>query len=137
MDVSRVEAGRMQGLFSPRQLGRLTADLASLFRSAIEKAGLRFEVEWDSDETRPVYVDSDLWEKICFNVRSLPPALESLQPSLTLCPLTGGIPQLIGNAFKYTLAGRIKVFIRYGAQDVEFGVEVRRPSSSAHYRPWH
>lgn len=82
----------MQGLFSPRQLGRLTADLASLFRSAIEKAGLRFEVEWDSDETRPVYVDSDLWEKICFNVRSLPPSLESLQPSLTLCPLTGGNP---------------------------------------------
>jgi len=32
MDVSRVEAGRMQGSFSPRQLGSFTADLASLFR---------------------------------------------------------------------------------------------------------
>jgi hypothetical protein len=59
MDVSRVEAGRMQGLFSPRRLGRLVADLASLFRSAIEK-------------TRLVYVDSDMFEKIVFNVRSPP-----------------------------------------------------------------
>jgi signal transduction histidine kinase len=68
MDVSRVEAGRMQGTFSPRQLGQLTADLASLFRSAIEKAGLEFIVEWDPEETRLVYVDSDMFEKIVFNV---------------------------------------------------------------------
>jgi signal transduction histidine kinase len=72
MDVSRVEAGRMQGLFSPRRLGRLVADLASLFRSAIEKAGLEFIVEWDPEETRLVYVDSDMFEKIVFNVRSPP-----------------------------------------------------------------
>lgn len=32
MDVSRVEAGRMNGTFSPRNLGMDTANLASLFR---------------------------------------------------------------------------------------------------------
>lgn len=34
--------------------------------------------------------------------------------------------QLIGNALKYTLEGGIKVFVRYGAAEVEFGVEVGR-----------
>lgn len=64
MDVSRVEAGRLEGLFSPRQLGRLTAGLAALFEGAIRKAGLELVVEWDESEERLVYVDSELWEKV-------------------------------------------------------------------------
>ena len=64
MDVSRVEAGRMQGTYSPRQLGIYTADLASLFRSAIEKGKVRYTVECDMKDPRLVYVDPDLWEKV-------------------------------------------------------------------------
>ena len=39
LDFSRVEAGRMQALFEPTDLASLTADLASGFRSAIERGG--------------------------------------------------------------------------------------------------
>lgn len=64
MDVSKVEAGRLEGLFSPRQLGRFTAGLAALFEGAVGKAGLKLEVEWDEEEERLAYVDSELWEKV-------------------------------------------------------------------------
>lgn len=97
MDVSRVEAGRMQGIFSPKQLGHFTMDLASLFRSAVEQGGINYEVDCDIMDERRAYVDGDLWEKIVFN--------------------------LIGNAFKYTLVGSICVYLRYYRTFVEFGVQ--------------
>jgi signal transduction histidine kinase len=40
LDFSRIEAGRMRATFRPVDLSRLTADLASVFRSACEKAKL-------------------------------------------------------------------------------------------------
>ena len=40
LDFSRIEAGRAQANFEPTDLAALTADLASGFRSAIERAGL-------------------------------------------------------------------------------------------------
>jgi signal transduction histidine kinase len=40
LDFSRIEAGRMQAAFEPTDLARATAELASVFRSATEKAGL-------------------------------------------------------------------------------------------------
>jgi len=48
LDFSRIEAGRTRAHYEPTDLGRLTADLASTFRSAIERGGLQFEVD-----TRP------------------------------------------------------------------------------------
>ena len=55
MDSSRAEAGRMEGSFSPHQLGALTADLASLFRAAIEKERIDYVVECDATDPRLVY----------------------------------------------------------------------------------
>ena len=90
LDFSRLEAGRVQASFEPLDLGSLTRDLASIFRSAIERAGLRFTVECD-DFNEPVYVDRDMWEKIVLN--------------------------LLSNALKFTLAGDISLRLRREAAD--------------------
>ena len=39
LDFSRIEAGRVQAVYEPTDLALFTAELASSFRSAIEKAG--------------------------------------------------------------------------------------------------
>jgi signal transduction histidine kinase/CheY-like chemotaxis protein len=85
LDFSRIEAGRVQASFEPVDVAALTEDLASNFRSAIEAAGLAFEVDCEPlDE--PVYLDREMWEKIVLN--------------------------LLSNAFKFTFAGRIAVRLR-------------------------
>jgi PAS domain S-box-containing protein len=85
LDFSRIEAGRGEASYLPTDLAALTADLASSFRSATDKAGLTLSVD-----TPPlgqiVYVDRDMWEKIVLN--------------------------LLSNAFKFTLEGGISVVLR-------------------------
>src|SRR5437868_9532069 len=56
LDFSRLEAGRIQASFEPTDLPAFTAELAGVFRSAIEKAGLQFSVDC-SPLAEPVYVD--------------------------------------------------------------------------------
>lgn len=85
LDFSRLEAGRMQAAFSPVELGALTAELASTFRSAMSKAGLKFVVDCPA-LAEPAWVDRDLWEKIVLN--------------------------LISNAYKFTLRGEVRVTLR-------------------------
>ncbi|WAJ43265.1 SpoIIE family protein phosphatase [Mycobacterium sp. Aquia_216] len=69
LDFSRIEAGRMRARFEPVDLPTFTADLASVFRSAIERAGLTFTVDCPPlDE--PVYVDHEMWEKVILNLLS-------------------------------------------------------------------
>lgn len=95
LDFSRIEAGRMQARFAPSELGGFTEDLASTFRSAIEKAGLKFVV--DCPPLRePAYVDRNLWEKIVLN--------------------------LISNAYKFTLAGEIAVSLEEDQDAIRFTV---------------
>ena len=85
LDFSRIEAGRMQASYVATDLALLTRDLASTFRSAIERAGLAFEV--DCPPLRePVHVDRDMWEKILLN--------------------------LLSNALKFTFEGKIRVALR-------------------------
>jgi PAS domain S-box-containing protein len=84
LDFSRMEAGRSQANFLPTDLGALTAEMASNFRAACERAGLRLEV--DCASLPPVYVDRDMWEKIVLN--------------------------LLSNAFKFTFGGAISVTVR-------------------------
>jgi PAS domain S-box-containing protein len=95
LDFSRVEAGRIRALYQPLDLAALTRDLASAFRSAIERGGLEFEVDCPGLPA-PVYVDRDMWEKIVLN--------------------------LLSNAFKFTLAGSISVRLRARAGEVELEV---------------
>jgi PAS domain S-box-containing protein len=85
LDFSRIEAGRIQAVYEPTSLGAYTAELASTFRSAIEKAGLRLIVECESLPD-PVYVDREMWEKIVLN--------------------------LLSNAFKFTFEGEISISLR-------------------------
>ncbi len=82
LDFSRIEAGRQQANFSLVDMVTTTKNLAANFRSVVEKAGLDLIVKADSI-IQPVYLDSEMWEKIVFN--------------------------LLSNAFKYTLEGTITV----------------------------
>ena len=82
LEFARIEAGRIQASYSPVDLSTLTTDLSSTFRSAMERAGLEFDVKCDP-LGEPVYVDRDMWEKIVLN--------------------------LLSNAFKFTLAGKVSV----------------------------
>ncbi len=69
LDFSRIEAGRMRARFEPVDLSSVTAELASVFRSAINQAGLTFTVDCPPlDE--PVYVDREMWEKVVLNLLS-------------------------------------------------------------------
>lgn len=96
LDFSRIEAGRVQALYEPTDLSALTADIASAFRSAMEQAGLEFVIDCPS-LPEPAYVDREMWEKIVLN--------------------------LISNAFKFTLAGRIAVRVKSLPEQLELSVE--------------
>jgi signal transduction histidine kinase/DNA-binding response OmpR family regulator len=68
LEFSRIEAGRLQARHEPTDLAQLTRELASAFRSAMERAGLAFAVECSGAE--PVSVDRGMWEKIVLNLLS-------------------------------------------------------------------
>jgi len=86
LDFSRIEAGRIDASYEPTDLALLTTELASVFRSAIEKAGLTLTVDCPP-LPEPIYVDRDMWEKIVLN--------------------------LLSNAFKFTFDGEIRVELRW------------------------
>lgn len=69
LDFSRIEAGRMQARFEPVDLATVTADLASVFRSAIDQVGLTLTVDCPPLD-QPVYVDRGMWEKVVLNLLS-------------------------------------------------------------------
>jgi len=85
LEFSRIEAGRVQAIYEPVDLAAYTAELASVFQAAIERAGMRLVIDCPP-LPELVYVDRDMWEKIVLN--------------------------LVSNAFKYTLAGEIRVSLR-------------------------
>ena len=95
LDFSRIEAGRSQARYQATDLAPLTRDLASTFRSAMERAGLAFEVDcaplaWHA------YVDREMWEKIVLN--------------------------LLSNAFKFTMRGQVTVRLRQSGGDPRLAV---------------
>jgi len=69
LDFSRIEAGRMQASYEPADIAQVTAELASVFRSAIDRASLAFEVDC-RPLPEPVYLDRGLWEKVVLNLLS-------------------------------------------------------------------
>ena len=95
LDFSRIEAGRIQAVYQPTDLATLTAELASVFRSAIEQSGVELIVDCPT-LPEAIYVDRDLWEKIVLN--------------------------LISNAFKFTFSGSITVRLQWHESQVELSV---------------
>jgi DNA-binding NtrC family response regulator/signal transduction histidine kinase len=95
LDFSRIEAGRVQAVYEPTDLGGVTSEIASVFRSAMENAGLRFSVECPPIG-EPVHVDRDMWEKVVSN--------------------------LLSNAFKFTFEGSVTVTLQSTNQAVELQV---------------
>uniref|UniRef100_UPI003B3A3101 hybrid sensor histidine kinase/response regulator n=1 Tax=Micromonospora sp. TaxID=1876 RepID=UPI003B3A3101 len=82
LDFSRLESGRLAAHYQPTDLAQYTSRLASTFRSATERAGLRLVVDCPPLPA-PVLLDRDMWEKIVFN--------------------------LLSNALKFTFDGEIRV----------------------------
>jgi len=82
LDFSRIEASRMRAVYEAVDLSQFTADLASNFRSACERAGIKLVLNC-LPLSGPANVDRDMWEKIVLN--------------------------LLSNAFKFTFAGEIEV----------------------------
>ncbi len=85
LDFSRIEASRMQARYERVDLAEVTAELASVFRSAVDRAGLAFEVDCPPLDA-PVHLDRGMWEKVVFN--------------------------LLSNALKFTFEGSIRVAVR-------------------------
>ncbi|WP_121310850.1 response regulator [Paraburkholderia sp. BL17N1] len=94
LDFSRIEAGRIEIHTQPTDIASFTAELASLFQSAIEAAGLRLEVDVPATPVI-VQIDREMWEKVVVN--------------------------LLSNAYKFTFFGTIRVAVR---TDEGGGVEV-------------
>jgi PAS domain S-box-containing protein len=69
LDFSRIEAGRIEVTYESTNMPAFTADLASVFRSVIEKAGLSYVVDCPPQD-EPAFVDREMWEKIVFNLLS-------------------------------------------------------------------
>ncbi len=95
LDFARIEAGRVQASYEETDLAALTADLAGAFRPAVERAGLRFELDCPP-LAEPLFVDRDMWEKIVLN--------------------------LLSNAVKFTFEGAIAVGLRAVGDRVELTV---------------
>ena len=65
LDFSRIEACRMRARYEPIDLAAVTADLASVFRSARRTGpGLMFTVGTVLFLDEPVYLDREMWEKV-------------------------------------------------------------------------
>jgi signal transduction histidine kinase/DNA-binding response OmpR family regulator len=96
LDFSRIEAGRMRAHYEPTDLAALTTELASSFRSAVERGGLTLTVDCPA-VGESVHVDRNMWEKIVLN--------------------------LLSNAFKHTFKGGITVRLRGATGSVMLEVE--------------
>ena len=95
LDFSRMEAGRMRPSFGPSDMAALSEQLSGVFRTTVERGGLALQVDCP-ELPQAVYLDVNLWEQIVLN--------------------------LLSNAFKYTLAGSIRVQVRSSATHAELSV---------------
>jgi len=95
LDFSRIEAGRMQASYQATDLAPFTSELASVFQSATERAGLRLLINCPP-LSEPAYVDREMWEKIVFN--------------------------LLSNAFKFTFEGEIEVSVHQRDGSAELSI---------------
>jgi signal transduction histidine kinase/DNA-binding response OmpR family regulator len=85
LDIARAESGELRVDVEPTDLAELTADCGSMFRSAVESAGLKLVVD-TPPLPQPVLVDRERWTQIVSN--------------------------LLSNAVKFTPTGTITVALR-------------------------
>lgn len=90
-----MEVGRVESSFQSINLKKFTSGLASQFRHVMAKGNLHYEVNLD-EISEPIFIDSEMWEKIVLN--------------------------LLSNAFKFTLNGSMKVFLKEFSDRVEFTI---------------
>lgn len=95
LDFSRIEAGRIDARYQATDIVRFTCDLASVFKSIMEKAGLNFKVDCTIPDAL-VYIDQEMWEKIIFN--------------------------LLSNALKFTIKGEVNLSLRAKDNKIELQV---------------
>ncbi|MEU7799242.1 ATP-binding protein [Micromonospora arborensis] len=95
LTFSSLEAGRARSDARVVDLAALTAELAGVFRAAVERAGLTLEVSCPP-LPRPVTLDPVNWERIVTN--------------------------LLSNALKYTFIGRIRVALTADDEEVRLTV---------------
>jgi signal transduction histidine kinase/DNA-binding response OmpR family regulator len=95
LDIARAESGALTVDLEPTDLAALTADGASMFRSAVENAGLQLIVD-TPPLPQPVLVDRERWAQIVSN--------------------------LLSNAVKFTPAGSITVTLRAAGDDLQLAV---------------
>ncbi|MBB4689934.1 chemotaxis protein CheB [Paractinoplanes abujensis] len=95
LEFAQLEQGRRRLRLEDVDLAALTTDLAGVFRSAVEKAGLELVVDCPP-LPRTVTVDPEMWERIVLN--------------------------LISNALKHTFTGSITVALRPLPNHVELEV---------------
>ena len=69
LDFVRIEAGRVRASLEPTDLSVLTEQLSSVFRSAVQRAGLQLKVACPP-LPEAVYVDREMWEKVVLNLLS-------------------------------------------------------------------
>lgn len=108
LEFARIEAGRVAVTYEPTDLASFTSELASVFRSTVEYAGLRLLVDCPP-LPEMVFVDRSMWEKIVLN--------------------------LISNAFKFTLQGEIEVSLRAQGGQAELRVRDTGAGIPAHELP--
>jgi signal transduction histidine kinase len=86
LDFSRIEAGKLEGRFTPTNLSIFVTDIAALFRPAIERMRIDFTIDVQ-DYNGNVVIDPTLFETVVTN--------------------------LLSNALKYTEHGRIGLRLSY------------------------
>lgn len=96
LDFSRIESGRIEATYEPVELASYTTELASVFRSAVERAGLQLIVDCPPLPEK-IYIDKEMWEKIVLN--------------------------LLSNAFKFTFDGAITVRLSWAVDHIELEVK--------------
>eukprot|EP01117_Protostelium_nocturnum_P012009 TRINITY_DN4398_c0_g1_i2.p1 TRINITY_DN4398_c0_g1~~TRINITY_DN4398_c0_g1_i2.p1 ORF type:complete len:1083 (+),score=369.30 TRINITY_DN4398_c0_g1_i2:19-3267(+) len=98
LEFSRVETGKSGGSFEKVDVWDVTRELCLIFEPAFERAGIAFSKDLDVDDpNKEVWIDRTMWETIVVN--------------------------LLSNALKYTLKGKVSVDLIPAEAGIELHVQ--------------